>query len=145
MVARYGYSDSQAAQRRRVTLTFKDGSPDCLYFSDAPHTCREPATRVISAYERNAYAKFSAPAHSSPFLNSCNAFMRDPKTSRYAPSDPDGYCKCLSDKYRGLMTPAEDAFYASNFKDKFWYGIAQPSSTDPAWARLNPGAVSCMQ
>jgi hypothetical protein len=43
------------------------------------------------------------------------------------------------------MTPAEDAFYANNFKDKFWGGIAQPTSTDPAWSRLNPVAVSCMQ
>ncbi len=71
--------------------------------------------------------------------------MRDPRTSRFAPSDPTGYCKCLGDGYQGVMTPAEEVFYANNFKDKFWYGIAQPTSTDPAWPRLNPVAVSCMQ
>lgn len=79
------------------------------------------------------------------FGDGCNAFMRDPKTSRYAPSDPDAYCKCLSDGYRGVMTPAEEADYGKNFEAKFWRGIAQPRSDDPAWPRLNPVAVSCMQ
>ena len=145
VMARYIYTDTQGAQRGKVTLSFKDGSPDCIFFSDAPDTCRVPATRVVSAYERNAYAKSSLPERSTPFVNSCNAFFRDPKTSRFAPPDPTGYCKCLSDKYQGVMTPAEDVFYGSNFKDKFWYGIAQPRSTDPAWPRLNPVAVKCMQ
>jgi hypothetical protein len=88
----------------------------------------------------------STPApRSSPFADSCNAFMRDPKTSRFAPSDPTGYCKCLGDRYQGVMTPAEEVFYANNFLSKFWRDIAQPTSTDPAWPRLNPVAVSCMQ
>jgi hypothetical protein len=89
-----------------------------------------------------------APAAASrlgAFGDGCNAFMRDPKTSRYAPSDPDAYCKCLSDGYRGVMTPAEQADYGKNFEAKFWRGIAQPRSDDPAWPRLNPVAVSCMQ
>lgn len=37
-----------------VTLSFKDGAPDCLYFSDAPNNCRELSQRVISAYQKNA-------------------------------------------------------------------------------------------
>ncbi len=145
VMARYSYADSQGTQRGRVTLTFKDGSPDCMYFSDAPDTCRVPVTSVLSAYERNAYAKSSLAARSTPLVDSCNAFFRDPTTSRFAPPDPTGYCKCLSDKYQGVMTPAEDVFYANNFKDKFWHGIAQPTSTDPALSRLNPVAVRCMQ
>jgi hypothetical protein len=145
IMARYSYADSQGTQRGRVTVTFNDGSPDCIYFSDAPDTCRVPATGVISAYERNAYAKASLPARSTPFVNSCNAFFSDPRTSRFAPPDATGYCQCLSDKYQGVMTPAEDVFYANNFEAKFWRGIAQPTSTDPAWSRLNPVAVSCMQ
>ena len=71
--------------------------------------------------------------------------MRDPKTSRFAPRDPEGYCQCLSDGYKGVMTPAEEADYGKNFEAKFWRGIAQPRSDDPAWPRLNPVAVSCMQ
>jgi hypothetical protein len=84
------------------------------------------------------------------FADGCNAFFRDPKNARFAPSDPTGYCQCLSDGYQGVMTPAEDLLYANNFEAKFQGGIAQPwgyglSKSDPAWARLNPVAVSCMQ
>ena len=80
-----------------------------------------------------------------PFADGCNAFMRDPKTSRYAPSDPERYCKCLADGYRGVMSSTEEVLYGRNFDDKFWRGIAQPQSTDTAWKRLNPVAVRCMQ
>jgi hypothetical protein len=57
VMAGYSYTGMQGAQRGRVTVSFKDGSPDCLYFSDAPDTCRLPAAGVVSAYEKNAYAK----------------------------------------------------------------------------------------
>ena len=95
--------------------------------------------------ESDAVAPASNPAGTGPFADGCNAFMRDPKTSRFAPSDPDGYCKCLSDGYRRVMTPAEEVSYGKDFEEKFWRGVAQASSTDTAWARLNPVAVSCMQ
>jgi hypothetical protein len=57
IMARYSYAGSQGTQRGRVTVSFKDGTPDCLYFSDAPDTCRVPSQRVIAAYQKNAYAK----------------------------------------------------------------------------------------
>ena len=57
VMAQYSFAGMQGTQRGRVTLSFKDGSPDCLYFSDAPDTCRLPAAGVVSAYEKNAYAK----------------------------------------------------------------------------------------
>jgi hypothetical protein len=143
IMARFRYVGSQSG---RVTVSFKDGVPDCLYFSDAPDNCRIPSQRVISAYQKNAYARFTAAeARQSPFADGCNAFMRDPKTSRYAPSDPAGYCQCLSNGYQKVMTPAEEVFYGKNFEEKFWRGIAQPRSDDSAWPRLNPVAVSCMQ
>ncbi len=108
----------------------------------------KPSLQAVGASIAGAAAESdaSAPApRPTLFINSCNAFFSDPKTSRFAPPDPTGYCKCLSVGYRGVMTPAEDAFYANSFKDKFWFGIAQPTSTDPAWPRLNPVAVRCMQ
>jgi hypothetical protein len=144
IMARFRYVGSQAG---RVTVSFKDGMPDCLYFSDAPDTCRAASQRVISAYQKNAYARFTAAgARQSPLADGCNAFMKDPRTSRYAPSDPEGYCQCLSKGYQKVMTPTEEAFYGKNFEEKFWGGIAQPTSHgDPAWPRLNPVAVSCMQ
>jgi hypothetical protein len=143
IMARFRYVGSQAG---RVTVSFKDGVPDCLYFSDAPDTCRLPAARVVSAYEKNAYARYTAAdARQNPFVDGCNAFMRAPKTSRYAPRDPEGYCQCLGNGYQKVMTPAEEVLYGKNFEDKFWRDIAQPRSDNPAWPRLNPVAVSCMQ
>jgi hypothetical protein len=105
------------------------------------------AKALADGGQRAAKAKADAAAaqERNPFFAACNAFMGDPKTSRFAPSDPDGYCKCLSDRYQGVMTRAEEVFYGENFLGKFWRGIAQPTSTDPAWPRLNPVAVSCMQ
>ncbi len=57
ITAQYSYAGMQGTQRGRVTVSFKDGSPDCLYFSDNPDSCRLPAAGVVSAYEKNAYAK----------------------------------------------------------------------------------------
>jgi hypothetical protein len=57
VMAQYSYAGMQGTQRGRVTVSFKDGAPDCLYFSDAPDSCRLPAAGVVSAYEKNAYAK----------------------------------------------------------------------------------------
>lgn len=143
VMARFRYVGSQSG---RVTVSFKDGVPDCLYFSDAPDNCRAPSQRVVSAYQKNAYARYTAAeARQNPFADGCNAFMRAPRTSRFAPRDPEGYCQCLSNGYQKVMTPAEEAFYGKNFEEKFWRGIAQPTSDDPAWSRLNPVAVSCMQ
>jgi hypothetical protein len=143
ILARFRYAGQ--SQGGRVTVSFKDGAPDCLYFSDAPDNCRAASQRVISAYEKNAYAKFGGASPKGPFADGCNAFMRAPRTSRFAPSDPEGYCQCLSNGYQKVMTPAEQVLYGQNFEEKFWRGIAQPTSNDPAWPRLNPVAVSCMQ
>ena len=146
IMARYTFSGPNGRQTGRLTVSFKDGVPDCLYFSDSPDSCRLPSQRIISAYEKNAYARYTAAqARQSPFADGCNAFMKAPRTSRYAPSDPEVYCQCLSSGYEKVMTPAEEVFYGQNFEAKFWRGIAQPRSDDPAWPRLNPVAVSCMQ
>jgi hypothetical protein len=112
----------------------------------------KPSLQTIGASIPGAAAeseKSPAPRFAH-FAEGCNAFFRDTKNARLAPSDPTGYCKCLSDGYQGVMTPAEDVSYANNFEDKFQGGIAQPwgyglSKSDPAWPRLNPVAVSCMQ
>lgn len=146
IMARYSFSGPNGRQTGRLTVSFKDGVPDCLYFSDAPDSCRLPSQRIVSAYEKNAYARYTAAqVRKNPFADGCNAFMKNPRTSRYAPSDPEGYCQCLSNGYQKVMTPTEEVFYGQNFEAKFWRGIAQPRSDDPAWARLNPVAVSCMQ
>jgi hypothetical protein len=113
----------------------------------------KPSLQTVGASIAGAAAESdtSAPApRFAHFVDGCNAFFRDPRNSKFAPSDPTGYCKCLSDGYHGVMTPAEDVFYGNNFEVRFQGGIAQPfgygtSKSDPAWPRLNPVAVSCMQ
>ena len=112
----------------------------------------KPSLQTIGATIPGAAAesdKSPAPRFAH-FVDGCNAFFRDPQNARFAPSDPTGYCQCLGDGYKGVMTPAEDLSYANNFEEKFQHGIAQPwgygsSKSDPAWPRLNPVAVSCMQ
>jgi len=38
-----------------VAVTFEDGLPACLYFSDAPDVCRLPSRAVLTAYEKGTY------------------------------------------------------------------------------------------
>ncbi len=163
-------SDAIGVVTGRTSLsTYLDPALDIIKFFST-ETCKSAAMRQLSenllrgatgkpslqtvgtgiagaAAESDRSAPASRFAH---FVDGCNAFFRDPKNSRFAPSDPTGYCKCLSDGYQGVMTPAEDALYANNYEDKFQGGIAQPwgyglSKSDPAWPRLNPVAVSCTQ
>jgi hypothetical protein len=57
VTGQYSFAGMQGIQRASVTVTFKNGSPDCMYFSDFPDTCRLPSQRVVSAYEKNTYAR----------------------------------------------------------------------------------------
>jgi hypothetical protein len=57
VTAQYSYSGLQGMQRGGISLTFKNGSPDCMYFSDVPDVCRLPAAGVVSNYEKNKYAR----------------------------------------------------------------------------------------
>lgn len=40
-----------------VTLTFSNGIPKCLYFSDASQVCRHASRGIISNYEKGKYSK----------------------------------------------------------------------------------------
>ncbi|HEV2710650.1 MAG TPA: hypothetical protein VGU67_10585 [Edaphobacter sp.] len=53
--AAYSYMSMGKEFRGSVRVTFRNGTPECLYFSDFPDTCRAASPRVISAYERNQY------------------------------------------------------------------------------------------
>jgi hypothetical protein len=44
------------SQNSVVTLTFKAGVPECLYFEDDPRTCRAPSPRIVSDYRNKKYA-----------------------------------------------------------------------------------------
>ncbi len=82
------------------------------------------------------------------FEDGCNAFYRDPANARLSMSDATGWCACLSEQYRNLMTPEEEAKYANEYGRLFHGGIAQPwgyglSKSDAAWPRLHPAVDRC--
>jgi hypothetical protein len=61
--ARYGFMAMGRPAMGNVRVTFGDGIPQCLYFSDFPSTCRAPSPKVISDYKRNQYADAKAPTY----------------------------------------------------------------------------------
>lgn len=79
------------------------------------------------------------------FVDGCNAFYRDPANARIAPSDAGGYCSCLANQYRGVMTADEEYFYANDFGRRFRGEIQQPKEVakDPAWPRLHTAVDKC--
>jgi len=99
-----------------------------------------------SAYAASLTVKaVKMPPPGSRFLEACNAWYDDPGNARFRARDVEAYCTCLSTQFRFLMTPEQEAYYAADFGGRFRNQIAQPHSTDPAWGRLHPAAVRCMQ
>jgi len=43
--------------RGSVTISFSNGLPECLYFSDFPSMCRAPNRRIVEGYGSGAYRK----------------------------------------------------------------------------------------
>jgi hypothetical protein len=99
--------------------------------------------------QRQAQVAAAAPSGGFvSFKDGCNAFYSDPANARLSMSDATGWCACLSEQYRNLMTPVEEAKYANDFAKFFHGGIAQPwgfglSKSDPAWPRLHPAVDRC--
>ncbi len=55
--ANYSYTGLGGVLNGYVVLSFKQNVPKCLYFYDAPNTCRSPSRKVINKYERGGYLK----------------------------------------------------------------------------------------
>lgn len=53
--ANYRFSQMGQAVGGSVELAFQKGLPKCLFFFDAPSTCRVPSPRIANAYERGEY------------------------------------------------------------------------------------------
>jgi hypothetical protein len=53
--ANYAFYSIDKRETGTVTLTFSNDLPTCLYFFDAPQTCRHPSRRVINKYEKGQY------------------------------------------------------------------------------------------
>lgn len=53
--ASYTFDSFGKAYSASVRLTFSNGIPVCLFFSDAPQVCRHPSRKIINTYERGRY------------------------------------------------------------------------------------------
>ncbi len=104
--------------------------------------------RQKQAQRQAQVAAAAPPGGFTRFVDGCNAFYRDPANARLSMSDAPGWCSCLSEQYRNLMTPEEESKYANDYGRLFHGGIAQPygfglSKSDPAWPRLHPAVEKC--
>ncbi|WP_017446968.1 hypothetical protein [Gayadomonas joobiniege] len=57
LTAGYYFSALNKRYSGSVRLTFTQGRPNCLYFSDAPNTCRNPSRKIVNDYEKGRYLK----------------------------------------------------------------------------------------
>ena len=53
--ARYVYNGFSNSSYGRVNLTFDEGWPKCLYFSDNPTTCRAASRKIVANYAKGEY------------------------------------------------------------------------------------------
>ena len=57
VTASYAFSSMGKTYGGNVSLDFSNGIPNCLYFSDAPQTCRHPSRRIVNRYQKGLYSK----------------------------------------------------------------------------------------
>lgn len=51
----YQYKGFLGTQRNNVRVTFKNGIPSCIYFSDYPNNCKTPNSGIVSAFASGKY------------------------------------------------------------------------------------------
>ena len=67
--AKYSFTSPLTSGRTQgsVNVSFTNGMPTCVYFSDAPNTCQTPDRRIVSKYSSGGYLDSNAsPPASSP-------------------------------------------------------------------------------
>ncbi|HVU17858.1 MAG TPA: hypothetical protein VHD32_13110 [Candidatus Didemnitutus sp.] len=79
-------------------------------------------------------------------VDAAHAFYRDPAHARLGSRFETAFDESLAAKYRNLMTPEEEYYYANDFEHRFRDQIMQPRErcTDPAWPRLHPAVEECI-
>ena len=95
-----------------VIVSFTDGMPTCIYFSDAPSTCQTPDRRIVSKYSSGGYLNANA---SPPGLSPAAA----------PPVQPD----------RGAAVPAHDQAEAS-----VRVSVCVPGDLAAGWTNPLPGS-----
>ena len=69
ILAKYLFNSPGRSGRTQgsVTVSFSDGMPKCIYFSDAPNACQTPSRRIVAKYSSGGYLDPNAsPPDSSP-------------------------------------------------------------------------------
>src|ERR1039457_2366339 len=69
IMAKYVFTSPMNSGRTQgsVTVSFTDGMPQCIYFSDAPDTCQPPNRRIVAKYSSGGYLDPNAlPRDSAP-------------------------------------------------------------------------------
>ncbi len=103
----------------------------------------EPSLQEAGAKIRGAEAETDRdlpPGRFTHLIDAANAFSRDPANAQYRSPNDTMFYRLLAEKYRGVMTPDEEYYYANDFAVRFRDQIMGPraNSTDPAWPRLHP-------
>ena len=91
--------------------------------------------------------KDAPPGRFTHLIDAANAYCRDPANAKYRSKYDSTLYMLLAEKYRGVMTPDEEYYYANDFAGRFRDQImgARANSTDPAWPRLHPAFEESMQ
>jgi len=76
--ARYEFVTMDNTYYGSVNLHFANGLPKCLYFSDAPQTCRPASRGIVADFEDGKYLKSASPEQAPPRTS-------EPKRSRTQP------------------------------------------------------------
>lgn len=58
IVANYTFEGLSGYQNDQVEITFKEGLPDCIYFSNYSSNCRTPDRKIISKFVNGDYIKY---------------------------------------------------------------------------------------
>lgn len=64
VTAQYRFGGMRGMDTGSVTLSFFEGYPECLYFSDKPDSCRSPSREVTARYVHGGYAAQGSPGAS---------------------------------------------------------------------------------
>jgi hypothetical protein len=55
--ANYSYKGFGGNSKGWVVITFTNGLPDCIYFSDFPKNCKTPSSSIVASYAQGNYRK----------------------------------------------------------------------------------------
>jgi hypothetical protein len=55
--ANYSYKGFGGNSKAWVVITFTNGLPDCIYFSDFPKNCKTPSSSIVASYAQGNYRK----------------------------------------------------------------------------------------